>query len=82
MKKFKNLFFNLDKTDLKIMKIGIKICFGISLVAILILSFYLFTVHSFFLYELGLTILKLSSYFLVEFIICGIVADMVKKQLD
>ncbi len=82
MKFLKNLFNNLDELDLKIMKIGIKICIGISLVAILILSFYLFTVHSFFLYELGLTILKLSSYFLVEFIICGIVADMVKKQLD
>lgn len=82
MKKFKNLFFNLDKTDLKIMKIGIKICFGILMLSILLLSFYLFGVHNFLLYELGLTVFKLSTYFFVEFIICGIVADMVKKQMD
>ena len=82
MDKIKSLFNNLDKTDLKIMKIGLKICFGILMFAIILLTFYLFAIHNFFLYELGLTILKLSFYFFVEFIICGIVADKVKKQLD
>lgn len=82
MKQLKNLFNNLDKTDLKIMKFGIKICFGILLIAILLLSSYLFYVHNFFLYDLGIAILKLSTYFAVEFIICGIVADMVKRQIN
>lgn len=82
MKYLKNLFYNLDEIDLKIMKIGIKICFGILIFSVILLTIYLLAVHNFFLYELGLTILKLSSYFFVEFIICGIVADMVKKQLD
>ena len=82
MDKVKNLFNNLDKTDLKIMKIGLKVCFGILILGIILLTFYLFAIHNFFLYELGLTILKLSFYFFVEFIICGIVADKVKKQLD
>lgn len=82
MNKIKNLFYNLDKTDLKIMKIGLKICFGILIIAIFLLSFYLFFSHRFFFYELGISILKLSTYIAVEFIICGIVVDKLKKQLE
>lgn len=82
MNKLKDLFHNLDKTGLKIMKIGIKICFGILGIAIVLLSSYLLFSHNFFLYELGLSILKLSTYFAVEFVICGIIADKLKKQLD
>ena len=82
MNKLKDLFSNLDKTDFKIMKIGLKICFGILGIAIMLLSYYLFFSHHFFLYELGISIFKLSTYFAVEFIICGIVADKLKKQLE
>ncbi len=82
MKKIKCLFNNLDKTDLKIMKIGMKICFAILLVSILLLFIYLLFVHNSFLYNLGLAIFRLSTYFAIEFIICGIVADIVKKQLE
>ena len=82
MKKLKTLFDNLDKTDLKIMKIGIKICFVISAISIILLSIYLIFAHSIFLYNLGLSIFRLSTYFAVEFIICGIVADVVKKQIE
>lgn len=82
MKKLKILFNNLDKTDLKIMKIGIKICFGILMISIVFLFSYLFFVPNIFLYELGLSIFKLSTYIAVEFIICGVVADIVKKQLN
>ena len=79
MKSLKTLFYNLDKTDLKIMKIGIKICFIILLVSAFILSLYIYS-HNFFLYNFGITILKLSTYFSIEFIICGIVADKIKKE--
>ena len=75
----KNLLTNLDKTDLKIMKFGLKICFSILLFSVLILSFYLTASHNFFLYELGLTIFKISTYIAVEFVICGIVVDTIKK---
>ena len=81
MKKIKTLFENLDKTDLKIMKIGIKLCFYILMSSIILLSIYLF-VHNIFLYSLGLAIFRLSTYFAIEFIICGIVADIVKKQIE
>lgn len=77
----KNLLHNLDKTDLKIMKLGLKMCFCILLFSILILSFYLTTTHKFFLYELGITIFKVSTYVAVEFIVCGIVVDTLKKNL-
>ncbi len=75
----KNLLTNLDKNDLKIMKFGLKICFSILLFSVLILSFYLTASHNFFLYELGLTIFKISTYIAVEFVICGIVVDTIKK---
>ena len=82
MKKLKTLFDNLDKTDLKIMKIGIKICFVISIISIILLSIYLIFIHSIFLYNLGLAIFRLSTYFATEFIVCGLIADVVKKQIE
>ena len=81
MKKIKNLFDNLDKTDLKIMKIGMKFCFSLLMISIFLLSIYL-SIHNIFLYSLGLAIFRLSTYFAIEFIICGVVADIVKKQLE
>lgn len=81
MKKIKNLFDNLDKTDLKIMKIGIKFCFGILLIATALLCVYLFFVHNLFLYNLGLIVFKSSMYIAMEFIVCGVVADKIKEQL-
>lgn len=82
MKEFKDLLNDLDKTDLKIMKFGIKFSFMFLIFAILILVCYLFFLHSIFLYNLGITIFKLGSYFIVEFIVCGLVADNLKKQIE
>ena len=75
----KNLLTNLDKTDLKIMRLGLKICFGILFFSVLVLTYYLKATHNFFLYELGLTIFKVSTYIAVEFVICGIIVDTIKK---
>lgn len=80
MKKLKNLLNNLDKLNLKIMKIGINFCFSVAILATLLLCTFLFN-HSIFLFELGLLIFKLSTYLSVEFIVCGIVADKVKQQI-
>lgn len=78
MEKILNLINNLDKLDLKIMKKGLLFCFGLICISTVILSFYLF-VHKIFLFEIGLSILKLSFYFAVDFIVCGIVVDELKK---
>ena len=81
MKKLKSLFNELDLIDLKIMKIGFKVCFVISLFSVFLLTNYLLS-NNIFLYDLGLTIFKLCTYIFVEFIICGFVIDKVKKQLE
>jgi hypothetical protein len=82
MYKIKNIFNNLDDLDLKIMKIGLKVCFGILIFSIVLLSFYLVLIHTSFLYNLGITVFRLSIYLSVEVIICGIVADLIKKQIN
>lgn len=75
---FKDLIANLDSTDLKIMKTGLKICFATLIFSVVLLYFYLNTSVN-FLYELGLSIFKISVYIAVEFVICGIVVDKLKK---
>ena len=75
----KDLLTNLDKTDLKIMKYGLKICLGILLFSVLLLLVYLNAVHNVFLYELGISIFRVSTYIAVEFVVCGIIVDTIKK---
>lgn len=82
MEKIKNLFNNLNKLDLKIMKIGLKMCFNISILSALILCYYLFFSHTSFFYELGITLFKLATYFSVEFVICGLIADKLSNQFN
>ena len=70
---------NLDKDTCKIMKYGLFFCACIALIAVSILLTYIF-IGSNFLYYLGLTLIKTSFTFAVEFVICGIVVDFIKKQ--
>ncbi len=76
---FKKIFMNLDKTDLKIMKRGLTFCFIITLFSVFLLSLYLFFTKNLFLYTFGLMIFKISTYIAVEFVICGIIVDAIKK---
>lgn len=82
MNKIKEIFNNLDKTDLKIMKTGLKISFGILVISLVFLCTYLLFIHNLFLYNLGLSIFKFSSYIAVEFIVCGIIVDLIYKQVN
>ena len=72
-------FKNLDKVTYKIMKTGLKISFYLCIIASLILLIYNST-YSLNTYYIGLALLKLSFYFIIEFIICGFVVDNIKKQ--
>ena len=81
MNKFKNFFENIDELDLKIMKKGLKFCFIVLMLAITLLVFYLFFKNSLFLYNLGLSLFKVSTYFGIEFIICGVIVDSIKKGI-
>ena len=70
---------NLDKDTFKIMKHGLIFCGCLSLIAVAILLTYIFIGSNLF-YYLGLTLMKSSFTFAVEFVICGIVVDFIRKQ--
>ncbi len=77
----KNTFKNLDKTALHILKKGLKFCSILCIISILMLIIYQSTISPPFMFELGLSIFKLSSIFAIEFIICAIAIDTIKKQI-
>lgn len=79
MQKFILGLKNLDKDTYKIMKYGLLFSGIICLAAVGILLAYIFLGTSLF-YHLGLTLIKSSFTFAVEFIICGIVVDFIRKQ--
>ena len=70
---------NLDKDTFKIMKYGLFFCSCIALVAVVVLLTYIFLGSSFF-YYFGLTLMKSSFTFAVEFVVCGIVVDFIRKK--
>ena len=81
MKSIINSFKNLDKLTYKIMKYGLKSCFSICIISTIILFAYKTLFTSPDLYYIGLSLFKLSLTFSIEFIICGIVVDSIKKQI-
>lgn len=80
-RKLLDTFKNLDKKTFRIMNYGLKFCFAICLIAILILFTYICDFASPFIYYLGINLFRLSLIFGIEFIICGLVVDSIKKQL-
>ena len=80
-KEFIATFKNLDKLTCKIMKNGLKFCFCICIVSVLILIAYNIFGISPFTYYIGINLFRLSLIYGIEFIICGLVADSIKKQL-
>ena len=80
-RKLFDTFKNLDQKTSRIMNYGLKFCFAISMIAILILFTYICDFASPFIYYLGINLFKLSLIFGIEFIVCGFVVDGIKKQL-
>lgn len=81
---FKKIFDNLknlDKKTFKIMNYGLKFCFAICIIAVLILFTYISNFTSPFIYYIGINLFRLSLIFGIEFIVCGFVVDGIKKQL-
>ena len=75
-----NNFKNLEKITYKIMKNGISFCFGLCTISILMLLTYNHIFYSPNVYYIGLALFKLSAYLIVEFIVCGLIVDNIKKQ--
>jgi len=70
---------NLDKDTFKIIKYGLFFCACIAFIAVAILFTYIFIGSNFF-YYFGMTLMKSSFTFAVEFVICGIVVDFIRKH--
>lgn len=79
MQKIILLLKSLDKDTYKIMKYGLLFSGIVALTAVGVLLTYIFLNINVF-YHLGLALIKSSFTFTVEFIICGIVVDFIKKQ--
>lgn len=73
-------FSTLELPIKKIMKKGIKFSFIITIISTLILLTYEFSGNIHF-YYIGLNLFQVSLFWVVEFIICGIAIDTIKKQL-
>ncbi len=81
LKKFSKVFKNLDKLTYKIMYNGLKFCFAICILSVLILLAYSFAFTSPSMFYIGINLFKLSLIFAIEFVVCGFVVDSIKKQL-
>ena len=81
IKEILKYYNNFDKLTSKILKYGLQFCLALCLFSTFILLFYntYFTYPIF--YYIGITLFKLSIIFAIEFIICGFVADGIKKEL-
>lgn len=77
----KNTFKNLDKKTISIMQKGFKFCFLVLLFSSVILATYLFFIHNYLVYEIGLLVFQLALYFAIDFVISGIAVDTIKKQM-
>ncbi len=79
-KKIIDTYKNFEETTNSIIKSGLSFCIFLCLVSILILCTYLISKVP-LTYYIGISILRLSIIFGIEFIICGFVVDGIKKQL-
>ena len=79
IKKLTDLFNNINKDILKIMKYGLRFSFSICIISIAILCTYLLFYQSNFLYSLGLNSFKLGLILGIDFIICGLSVDAIKN---
>ncbi len=81
LKSLMNNYKNLDKLTYKIMKNGLIFCFVLCIISVVILFTYEVYITSPSLYYIGLILFKLSINFGIEFVVCGLVVDSIKKQL-
>lgn len=79
-KKLCNDFKKLDHKTFQIMNYGLKFCFAICILSVLILLTYGFAFPSPYVYYIGINLFRLSLIFGIEFIVCGFVVDGIKKQ--
>ena len=70
---------NLDKVTYKIIKYGLLFSTFVGIIATVFLCSYIILGIAFF-YHLGITLIETCFSLAVEFIVCGIIVDSLKKQ--
>lgn len=81
---FTNLLNYLKKVDAdtyQIIKKGLKFSFVLCILSAILLFAYTGIFISPYVYYIGLSLFKLSCYLGLEFIVCGLVMDTIKKKL-
>lgn len=73
--------FNLNEKAKKIMSIGIKISFVLTLFGTLLMSLYITTNPSYILFDLGTNLFKSGTWFISMFIVCGYSFSKICKDL-
>lgn len=81
MKLIIDKFNSMEEKTKKILKYGIYFSVFICALSVLILLSYHFYANP-DLYYIGLSVFKLGLFFIVEFIICALAIDIIKKQVD
>lgn len=74
-----NAFKNLDKLAKVILNNGLKFCFVLGIISLIILVTYNLSFTIPILFNIGFILFKLSLIFGVEFIICGFAVDRIKN---
>lgn len=77
---FVNLFHSFDIITYKILKYGLLFCLTLGIISASFLLTYNFLFSSPFLFNLGMFIFQIGFIFSVEFIICSVVIDKLKKD--
>lgn len=75
-------FKNLEEITHRIIRKGLSFCFILCIIATTILLTYTIFSLSPNTYYIGLALFKLSTYFMIDFIVCGFVVDNINKQLN
>lgn len=73
-------FGSMDEKIRKIMNYGFAFSFLVCVISMALLITYIFN-SSLDLYYIGLSVFRLSLFFAIEFIICAIAMDTIKKQI-
>lgn len=76
-----NKFNNMEEKVKKILKYGIYFSMFVCVISTILLITYHINLNI-DLYYIGLAVLKLGLFFIVEFIICAFAIDTIKKQAN
>ena len=79
--KINNIINNLDFKTKVIIKNGFKFCTFLCAISLFLLVTYIFWFSIPWVFNIGIMIFEMSLLFSVEFLVCGIVVDSLKKRL-